>query len=81
MQKIGVAVPNFWFAMLLVLLFSTTLRWVSAGGFPGWDAGIGPALGALALPAVSLALPQAHRALAHAPCRRFWQTPLGWWRT
>jgi peptide/nickel transport system permease protein len=57
--QIGVAVPNFWFAMLLVLLFSTTLRWVSAGGFPGWDAGIGPALGALALPAFSLALPQA----------------------
>ena len=57
--QVGVAVPNFWFAMLLVLLFSTTLRWVSAGGFPGWDAGVGPALGALALPAFSLALPQA----------------------
>ncbi len=28
--------PNFWFAMLLVLLFAVTLRWFSAGGFPGW---------------------------------------------
>jgi peptide/nickel transport system permease protein len=37
--QVGVAVPNFWFAILLVLLFSTTLQWFSAGGFPGWDAG------------------------------------------
>jgi peptide/nickel transport system permease protein len=57
--QVGVAVPNFWFAMLLVLLFSTVLRWTSAGGFPGWDAGVGPALGALALPSIALALPQA----------------------
>ena len=32
--QFGVAVPNFWFAMLLVLVFSITLRWFSAGGFP-----------------------------------------------
>ena len=37
--QLGVAVPNFWFAMLLVLLFAVTLRWFSAGGFPGWDEG------------------------------------------
>ena len=37
--QIGVAVPNFWFAILFVLLFSTSLQWFSAGGFPGWDAG------------------------------------------
>src|SRR5690606_30978562 len=36
--QLGIAIPNFWFAMLLVLLFSTGLRWFSAGGFPGWDA-------------------------------------------
>ena len=57
--QIGVAVPNFWFAMLLVLLFSVTLRWFSAGGFPGWDAGLFAGLKALTLPAVALALPQA----------------------
>ncbi|SPF77064.1 Dipeptide transport system permease protein DppB [Aliiroseovarius pelagivivens] len=55
----GIAVPNFWFAMLLVLVFAVQLRWFSAGGFPGWDAGIGPALKALTLPAIALALPQA----------------------
>jgi peptide/nickel transport system permease protein len=57
--QLGVAVPNFWFAMLLVLLFSVTLRWFSAGGFPGWDAGFFAGLKALTLPAVALALPQA----------------------
>ena len=36
-----------------------SLGWMPAGGFPGWDAGIGPALKALLLPAVSLALAQA----------------------
>lgn len=57
--QFGVAVPNFWFAILLVLLFSTTLQWFSAGGFPGWDAGFFECLKALTLPAISLALPQA----------------------
>lgn len=57
--QLGIAVPNFWFAMLLVLLFSVNLRWFSAGGFPGWDAGVFQALRALTLPAVALALPQA----------------------
>jgi peptide/nickel transport system permease protein len=57
-SQLGVAVPNFWFALLLVLLFSITLGWAPSGGFPGWTSGPA-ALGALALPALSLALPQA----------------------
>lgn len=57
--QLGVAIPNFWFAMLLVLFFSIQLRWFSAGGFPGWDGGIFAGLKALTLPAVALALPQA----------------------
>lgn len=57
--QFGVAIPNFWFAMLLVLVFSINLRWFSAGGFPGWDAGFWPAMKALTLPAIALALPQA----------------------
>ncbi|UWQ03925.1 ABC transporter permease [Aliiroseovarius crassostreae] len=57
--QLGVAVPNFWFAMLLVLVFAINLRWFSAGGFPGWETGFLPALKALTLPAIALALPQA----------------------
>ena len=57
--QLGVAVPNFWFAMLLVLVFAVNLRWFSAGGFPGWSAGLGAGIKALTLPAIALALPQA----------------------
>jgi peptide/nickel transport system permease protein len=56
--QLGIAVPNFWFAMLLVLLFSITLRWFPSGGFPGWQEPWA-ALRALTLPAIALALPQA----------------------
>lgn len=56
--QIGVALPNFWFAMLLVLLFAVKLRWLPAGGFPGWSHPV-LALKSLILPAVALALPQA----------------------
>lgn len=57
--QLGVAIPNFWFAMLMVLIFAINLRWFSAGGFVGWDAGLLPALKSLTLPAIALALPQA----------------------
>jgi peptide/nickel transport system permease protein len=57
--QIFIAVPNFWFAMILVMIFAIQLRWFSAGGFPGWDQGVLASLKALTLPAISLALPQA----------------------
>ncbi|MFY0635128.1 MAG: ABC transporter permease [Vannielia sp.] len=59
LTQLGIAVPNFWFGMLLVLAFAITLPFFPAGGFPGWDAGLWPGLKALTLPAVALALPQA----------------------
>jgi peptide/nickel transport system permease protein len=63
LSQLGIAIPNFWFAILLILLFAVQLQWVGAGGFPGWTAeeggGLGPALQALLLPALSLALVQA----------------------
>jgi ABC-type dipeptide/oligopeptide/nickel transport system permease component len=59
LTQVGVAIPNFWFAVLLVMAFSTGLRWFTAGGFPGWDAGLWPAVQALTLPSLALAVPQA----------------------
>jgi len=56
--QLGVAIPNFWFAMILVLIFAINLRWFSAGGFPGWDNPL-LAIKSLTLPAIALALPQA----------------------
>jgi peptide/nickel transport system permease protein len=62
-SQVGIAIPNFWFAILLIMLFAVKLQWVSAGGFPGWteDDGGGPweGLRALLLPAISLAVVQA----------------------
>ncbi|WP_090130528.1 ABC transporter permease [Limnohabitans sp. Rim11] len=62
LSQLGLAIPNFWLAILLILLFAVQLQWVSAGGFPGWteEAGGGllPALSALILPAVALAAVQ-----------------------
>jgi peptide/nickel transport system permease protein len=63
LSQLGIAVPSFWLAILLILLFAVQLQWVSAGGFPGWSEGDGgglwPGLKALLLPALSLAAVQA----------------------
>ena len=53
------AIPNFWFGLLLVAAFGIVLPWFPAGGFPGWSAGLWAVLRALTLPAFALALPQA----------------------
>ncbi len=62
LAQLGIAIPNFWFAILLILLFSVQLQWFSAGGFPGWTqasgGGFWRALQALLLPAISLAVVQ-----------------------
>ena len=62
-SQVGIAIPNFWFAILLILLFAVQLQWVSAGGFPGWTeddgGGLWAGVQALILPAVALALVQA----------------------
>ena len=62
-SQVGIAIPNFWFAILLILLFAVHLQWVSAGGFPGWTeddgGGLWEGLQALILPAISLAMVQA----------------------
>ena len=57
LSQLGIAVPAFWLAILLVLLFAVKLRWLPPGGFPGWDEP-GLAIKSLILPTVALALVQ-----------------------
>jgi peptide/nickel transport system permease protein len=57
--QLGIAVPSFWFAIVLILLFAVKAHWFSAGGFPGWDEGAWAGFKALVLPAVALAAVQA----------------------
>lgn len=58
-SQVGIAIPSFWLAILLTLFFAVRLGWLPAGGFPGWSAGIGPAVKALLLPAIALGTIQA----------------------
>jgi peptide/nickel transport system permease protein len=62
-SQLGIAIPNFWFAILLILVFAVQLQWVGAGGFPGWTedegGGLWEGLRSLILPAIALALVQA----------------------
>lgn len=57
-SQLGISVPNFWLALLLILLFAVNLRWFASGGFPGWQNGVWPAFRALLLPAIALATVQ-----------------------
>jgi len=53
---IGVSLPNFWVAILSVILFSVTLGWLPSAGYVPIDRGLWPWLAALIQPAVVLAL-------------------------
>ena len=39
----GFAMPNFFFGILLILLFTLNLRWLPSGGFEGWSSLVMPA--------------------------------------
>ena len=57
-SQLGIAIPNFWVGLLLILFFALSLGWLPAGGFKGWGEGVWPAFKALILPAIALAIPQ-----------------------
>jgi peptide/nickel transport system permease protein len=53
----GIAVPSFWLAILMILLFSVTLRWFPTGGVQtlGAETSAGDILWHLTMPSVALA--------------------------
>lgn len=59
LAQAGIAIPNFWFAMLLVIVFAVGLKWVPTGGFISWEESPLLAMRSLILPGIALALPQA----------------------
>ncbi len=58
-SQLGIAVPNFWIGLLLLMALSLHLGWFPASGFDGWDHGFWQGLHALFLPALAMAVPQA----------------------
>ena len=52
--QLGLATPEFWLGILLILLLSVQWGFFSAGGFPGWAADFWGSLKALLLPAFAL---------------------------
>jgi peptide/nickel transport system permease protein len=54
--QVGISIPNFWFGILLVLVFAVTWQVFPAGGFPGWSADLPRSLLSLVLPALALSL-------------------------
>ena len=53
----GVAIPRFWFALMMILIFAVTLRWLPSGGTQAYGGGgLGDQLKHLIMPAVTLAI-------------------------
>jgi peptide/nickel transport system permease protein len=55
-SQLGLATPEFWLGIILILLFSVKFGWFAAGGFPGWTTDFWGSLKALLLPAFALGM-------------------------
>jgi peptide/nickel transport system permease protein len=55
-SQIGVSIPDFWLGILLILLFSLTLRWLPPSGYTPIDEDFGDWLSHIVLPAATLGL-------------------------
>jgi len=53
---LGTSVPNFWFGIVLVLVFAVTLGWLPATGYSPISKGVGPWAAHLVLPVAAIAL-------------------------
>lgn len=60
--QIGIALPSFWLATLLIIFFGVQNQWLPVGDFPGWDfhslESLANSLWYLVLPVLSLSIPQ-----------------------
>ena len=57
LSQLGMAVPSFWIALLLMSVFGVGLRWFPLGETVDWERDVASSLRALTLPAVAIALP------------------------
>jgi peptide/nickel transport system permease protein len=55
-SQVGLAVPEFWLGILLILFLAVNLGLFPAGGFPGWENDFRGSLKALVLPALALGM-------------------------
>jgi peptide/nickel transport system permease protein len=59
LSLVGIAVPAFWAALLLITTFALQLKWLPANGFVDWSESPAGAIRSLFLPALALGLVQA----------------------
>ncbi|GAB3798137.1 ABC transporter permease [Virgibacillus kimchii] len=56
--QLGMAVPSFWLGMLLILYLGMNFNFLTLSGYVPWTESISGAVGALLLPALTIAIPQ-----------------------